>query len=349
MRLLSLVSKVCMCAVPTLAISLSSIDQQPGKSTDPQPSNVSTITTTSTSPSTILTLGYGSDPPEIDQRLLAIFEIHQEISLPGTSIYMNMLRTLVQLSGHDYLSRFNGGTYSSQSYQTTKLEIRSEGSALQYRHAILGLWRTARMMAEDHGFKDTLASLNWIERRKMNKVGSIAVTRVPSALSLGSIHSANLNTSSTVAQNLPPTLDPSSPSARGANGTDPVTPSNTHSFQVKAELQGTTLTPHAVFITIYTTLVHVAAFSAARIVQNFTVRYDATGTELVVQHYGVPRSAPPFFTYYDVARMLGVVPKYMLNQARFQDVTFVLEIDGVPVGQGFLRKKGASSAAAKRA
>ena len=141
----------------------------------------------------------------------------------------------------------------------------------------------------------------------------------------------------------PSTIDLANSTSISSNETDSAVSATAGNFSVFAELQGRILSVSAVFMTLLLGIVHISAFGTTNIVQDFAVRVPDSNTELVYEHYGARRTSPPFFTYHAAAYALKFIPKYMFAQRRFEEVVFVLEVGGTPLGQGVLRKSPSAS------
>ena len=85
---------------------------------------------------------------EIDDRLKPIYQIYPGVALNQRSLFMTVLKVMILLSAHDYIYPYPGGIFSFKDYKNIKLEIGSEHASMQYRFAILGLYRTMRMCVE---------------------------------------------------------------------------------------------------------------------------------------------------------------------------------------------------------
>ena len=102
-----------------------------------------------------------------------------------------------------------------------------------------------------------------------------------------------------------------------------------------------TLTPIEVFLTVMAGLKNAAPHVASDKVQ---VAYASAvdGVDANVQIYihkrKTPRTQPPFFQYIHVIKALRLVPRYMLTKKNFAEMIFIIEVDDMPVGEGYLEK-----------
>lgn len=288
-------------------------------------------------------------PSEIDSRLYAQNRMHPDERLNGKSTYMTVLKTMVSLSAYPYTSAYNGGTFSFNAYTNVKIEITSISSAMQYRHAIMGLWRVIRMMTESPGFYSTESVIVWLESdyHPVQPLCTIAIRPVPDAATVEGGNPGGPVELTRRSATLARPHNTTNFSLVDFTDTDLTKPLGASKFNLLAEFKGTTFSLPAVFMTIYTALVHVASNCATQKVQPFTKRYDTTGPEIEFQLYGEERSSPPYFQYQHAAKILGKLPEYMFTKRKFESLEFVLELAGVPVAHGFLRAANAASLASE--
>lgn len=292
------------------------------------------IRTNTTSGSNASSLG---DDNPLDPRLKTKFFIAIEAKVSATSTYMTVLKTLVKLSAHQYDYQYAGGTFQFEGYTNVKLVIRSVGSALQYRHAILGLLRMIQTMTHDKIFTAIETELYWDEDPQM--VGFIRLCQdfLPQPQLAGVNRTQGLN------RFVPGLEIPSELIDLANNSTVNDTeesftalPSNSITHW---QFSGTKIPLPSVFMTLCFGVVLIASRpGTSRTVDPFEVHLGTIRTELIFDHYGEPRTSPPFLDYRHAARALGRIPAIMFAEGRFEEMTFVLEISGIPVGVGFLRK-----------
>lgn len=277
----------------------------------------------------------------IDKDFRTVIHSFPHIKISGKSTYMSILKAMIELSYSEGTHAYTGGTFSFRNYSNVKIRIEritTSSSALQYRYAIWGLFKTALYLTTSKTFTCTSVELYWSGGGRPAWVGIVEI---------GPDHLPDV-VASTEVRNLMGTgqrAETPSNYPDGAHSTsieDEETDlaaftGNVEKISVKAELQGQTLSIPQVFMTLLLGLLHIAAFGAADPVHDFKVQDLLTKTELVYENYDTPRTSPPFFTYGVAARALAYVLRYMFAQSRFEAVIFVLEVDGTPVGIGHLR------------
>ena len=287
----------------------------------------------------------------IDKDFKTIIKAYPDVKVSGKSTYMNILKAMIELSYSESTHAFAGGTFFFHGYTDVKVRITpptSSSSALQYRYAIWGLFKAAHYLTEHKTFTCIIMDLYWFGSGEPVLVGVIEIFPDPLPDVSGSKEPQNLMGIGQQAGTPPNAFNLANFTSIGNNETALGAPTNAGKFLVYLELQGPSLSLPEVFMTIFLALMHIASKGTAQLVQNFEVRDLTSKMELVYEHYGPPRESPPFFTYREAARALGYVPKYMFAQHRFEAVTFVLEIDGTPVGTGFLRSFSSTSSVASQ-
>ena len=284
----------------------------------------------------------------IDKKFKTTVHIYPGVKISGKSTYMNILQAMIHLSYSESEHEYAGETFSFRDYTNVKIQISkapSLSSTFQYRYAVWGLYKAALYLTTNQ-FHSIVMNLNWIEGGAATLLGQISIFPDPLPDIFGSKKVPDLMRIGQEEERPPDTLDLANRTSIGSNGTDLAVSTTARKFSVFAELQGQTLSISAVFMAIFLGLVHIASFGTMNIVQDFAMRSiytDLERTELVYENYGAPRTSPPYFTYHAAARALGYIPKYMFAQNKFEEIVWVLEEGGIPVGQGFLRKSSRAS------
>lgn len=104
---------------------------------------------------------------------------------------------------------------------------------------------------------------------------------------------------------------------------------------------GPTITFDEFFLPILAGLDYVARFPADSAVASFTVRPTNTDTWIEFRASGTrPRTQAPVFEYQSVIRALASMTRYMAVRGSFSGASIDVQIDGVDVGKGWLRKGG---------
>ena len=263
----------------------------------------------------------------IDQRFKIRTTVVANVKISGKSTYMNILKAMVRLSYSEGTHLFAGEIFSFPDYTNVKIQIKpatTTHSELQYRHALWGLMRSAQALILNRSFLCIIAEMYWSSGSTLAELGTVEILPDP----LPRIaETYNLTRVGQQAKTLSTSLDLTEVS----------------SSAVFIELQGQKLSLADVFMTLFWVILHIGSFPAADVLHDFTVRGSDMYMEFVYQDYDGPRTSPPYFTYQRAARALEYLPKYMFAQGRFETAVFVVEVDGIPLGQGFLRKVPMSS------
>ena len=277
----------------------------------------------------------------IDKHFRTVINTFPDIRINGKSTYMNILKAMIQLSYSEGTHTYTGETFSFRDYTNVKIRITrviSSSTTLQYRYAVWGLFKTAQYLTSNKIFTCSIMSLYWDGSGVPVLVGTIEIFPDPLP---------NIASSTTLPHliRIGQQAESSSNSSNLANFTsieygesDLATIANAGNFKVFLEFQGQILSIKEVFMALFFGLLHIASFSTEQIVDDFVVRDSLSRTELLYENYGAPRTSPPFFTSRVAARALAFIPKYMFTEGKFEAITFVVEIGGIPVGTGYLRK-----------
>lgn len=282
----------------------------------------------------------------IDKDFRTIMKVYPEVKISGKSTYMNVLKAMIKLSYGESTHAYAGETFSFQGYTDVKLRIMpatASSSALQYRYAIWGLFKTVQYLTTNKLFVCVVVDLYWSGDGASVLVGVIEIFPDPMPDIAASDESQGLVRIGRRAQRPYHSLDLANFTSIGRNETDLAASINAGELSVFVKFQGPRLSVPEVFMTIFLALVRIAWFGTGQIVHDFKVRNSITKTELVYERYGAPRESPPFFVYHEAARALAHVAEYMFEQHRFEAVIFVLQVDGTLVGTGLLRKSSSTS------
>lgn len=290
-----------------------------------------------------------ADP--IDTKFGVIFRTYPNVKISGKSTYMNILKAMIKLSYSEGTDPYMGETFFFHGYANVRIRITrgtSSSTDLQYRYAIWALFKAANHLTVTNMFSCIVADLYWSGSGTATFVGQLEIFPDPLPNIVGSKEIEELVEIGRQADTLPNLRTLANITYVDSNETNLASPTNAGKLSVFLELQGPVLSIPQVFRALFSALVHIASFRTAQLVRGFQVQDRDTMTELVYQHYGAPRTSSPYFVYHDAARALGRVPEYMFAQHKFEAVTFVLEIDGTPVGTGYLRKSSSTSSVASQ-
>lgn len=256
----------------------------------------------------------------------------------GRSTYMNAVKTLVTMSQEDFTSVFRGGEFSFEGYKNVRISVQraTAPSTLQYRFAIYGLYSLVYHIARTSTLVDTTMTLYWTENDMKSTVGYIQIVPWPYP-GIGASNETQTIVGLTQRSNVHPGISDVS-NITTISVTNVSRDSNAPTFNVFAELQGSTLSIPDVFITLCLTLMTISPYPSTDVVTAFTAGEINTNARLNYIDPQPPRSSPPFFTYQYASRALGLIAKYLFQQGKFEDVLFVVEIDSIAVGIGMLEK-----------
>ena len=282
----------------------------------------------------------------IDKHFRTVIDTYPDIRINGKSTYMNILQAMIQLSYSEGTHAYAGETFSFRGYTNVKIRITrtmSSSTTLQYRYAVWGLFKMARFLTLNKISACSSVSLYWDGSGVPVLVGTIEIFPDPLPDIAGSTklpHLTGIGQQTAVTSNSSGLANFTSIDYRE---TDLATTTNAGDFHVFFELQGQVLSIKEVFMALFYGLLHIASFNTDQNVEDFGVKDLLTGTELRYENYDAPRRSPPVFTYRVAARALAYIPKYMFAKGRFEVVTFVVEIGGIPLGTGYLRKSSTTS------
>lgn len=116
-------------------------------------------------------------------------------------------------------------------------------------------------------------------------------------------------------------------------------PSNADDLRVFIKSVGHILTDREFFLPILAGLDYVAHFQSTSAVQQFKLHSLGEVTLIEFENFdSPPRREPPFFEYRGVANALRALPEQMAPLGRWSEALIVIQLDGVRVGDGWLRK-----------
>ena len=275
----------------------------------------------------------------IDPRF-GIMAQYAETNLPITPCLMNIVELMANYAELDWLSRVrvrHGVVLPSYPQVEFAIIPNAPATSVEVRFVIWGLWVGIRDIISRNQFHEVEFELFW-----ENKV--VAHIYFTKPMDLGPSSS-----NETLGTNAPSTLLPTS------NGTTSVVLDNSNSttnlsdtlndgrfgWNPRFIAQANTLTVFEVFLTVMAGLKNAAPQPAMeKIPGPFTsaaVNVPAN-LQIYIHKRRSPRPRPPYFQYIHVIKALRLVPGYMLAQGRFADLFFVMEVNGIPVGEGYLER-----------
>ena len=267
--------------------------------------------------------------------------------LDKKSAYLNTLLALAELSTKGWSERMRyESMYSFKLYGdvTIRIHARSNPSSLQFRYAIWGLYSAVRESSANK-FKATFLTLYWspIVGKSRHVIGYVSILG-------GSNPNINLGPSpdDALEQVIPTQANLLASAPAPANVTsvsidNSITLSINHmappKLVTKINLERKQLPVDAVFHTLYAGIVHLASFPQSDpIIHPGFVRDDTFETflrwdwsHLSVQH---------LFLYKYAINALSALPVYMYAHNQFSEVRFIVYVNGLEVGRGWLYKNG---------
>ena len=263
-----------------------------------------------------------------------------ETDLPKTPCLMNVVELLAQYAECDWSSKVGrrSGVVLPEYPQVEFAVIPARpATSVDVRAVIWGLWVAIRDMIISNNFHELEMEILW----ELQVVAFIYIT-LPMDLQIAG-QNRSLGTDE------PLTLLPGSNITTGGNiGISNMTENSpdalnagTFSWQPIFGPTAQTLTVFEVFLTAMAGLKNAAPHPASDKVPG-PYASAAIGVYANVQFYihnrRSPRTRPPYFQYIHVIKSLRLVPGYMLERKRFAELFFSIEVDGIPVGEGYLER-----------
>ena len=282
-------------------------------------------------------------PVIIDPRLTYDIKFANQL-LNKKSAYMNTLLALADLSTKGWTPVLGWAShYSFSNYGDVSIFIHASQnpSTLEYRYAIWGLY-LAILETSARGFRACVSTLYWSPRvgERPHVIGCISIVG-GSPSGIGS----NNSTEDFLKTTFP--TQASSPDLALANST--TASSNSTSLasektdipdlKIDIRLLGKGLDIDGIFRTIYTGVVQLASRPQSQRVDEPGVIDDPTSRTFLRWDSSYLTVEPSFESRYLIAA-LAKLPVFMYEQDRFEDATFVVYVDEIEVGRGWLYKRG---------
>lgn len=257
-----------------------------------------------------------------------------EQSLDRKSAYMDTLLALADLSTKGWTSTLDWEAgYSLSNYNNVAVTIHAsyDPSTLQYRQAIWGLY-LANRESSVNGFRACVLKLYWSRQigRIRQEVGYVSLLR-GSSLGTDSDNTTNdsleFATSKQVSANPINTLDRSTALTTRTAGTD--------NLKIEISLLERSLDIDAIFHMMYAGVVYLAAFPQfARIDKAGYIKDNVART--ILRWDSSYLTVQPTFEYRFLITALARLPAYMYEQDRFREARFIIYVDEIEVGRGWL-------------
>lgn len=250
---------------------------------------------------------------------------------------MTTLLALADLSTRGWTTSLRWeASYSFYEYRNVIVLIHSSHShsILQYRHAIWGLWLAIRESSAN-GFQSCSLSLYWTSQSGGTRqiLGYVSLLREfpPSIDSIDSINSTEgapglaATTNATVAELAPTNF--STVLTKQSPGTD--------NLKIEISLLERPLDIDAIFHTLYAAEVYLASWPQSKRVDSPGVIKDPV-SRTILRWDSSYLTVQPTFEYRFVIAALARLPAYMYEQNRFREARFIVFVDEIEVGRGWL-------------
>lgn len=293
-----------------------------------------TLSTTFTNSQSLNTTLFSSD---IDPNF-GIIANYAETNIPITPCLMNIVELLGNYAELDWLSsvRVRQGVVLP-SYPQIEFAVipNAPASSVEVRFVIWGIWVGIRDMVSRNIFCEAEFELYWEEK----VVAFIYITKPidlgPSSSNetLGTdgplmLSPTSNGTASVMLDSSNSTTDLSNTPNEGGFSWSPLYPRSAK-----------TLTIFEVFLTVIAGIKNAAPHPALDKIPgpyaSAAVNVDAS-LQIYLYKRRSPRPRPPFFQYIHVIEALKLVPAYMLAQGRFAELYFQMQVNDIPVGDGYL-------------
>ncbi|KAL2039152.1 hypothetical protein N7G274_008201 [Stereocaulon virgatum] len=264
------------------------------------------------------------------------------VSINQKSTYMSVLKAMSALSTKRFVSTYDGGTFLFRDYSDVRILVWSSlipTAPLQYRHVLYGLYEAIKCISERDSWHDTLITLYWTgPSGAQATVGFINITRWPSPDTGAANTSLVLPAAPQELSTLPQFADQDNTTSPYDESIVADDPPARHQLSIIPVFRGETLTLPEIFVTLMSTIVAIADKPATNRLLPFRCKDTAINAHFEYKPAYPQRMEPPYLTYKYGVKALVLVPKVMFQQNRFQEVGFMVKVDGIDVGGGFLEK-----------
>ena len=294
------------------------------------------LSTTFTNVQSLNTTLFSSD---IDPRF-GIVANYAETKIPVTPCLMNIVELLANYAELDWMSsvRVRQGVVLP-SYPQIEFAIipSAPANSVEVRFVIWGIWVGIRDMVSRNIFCEVEFDLYWDERVVAHMYFTKPMDLGPSSSNetLGTDEPLTLSPTSNGTASV--MLDSSNSTTNLSDTLNEERFSWTPTFPPEAK----TLTIFEVFLTTIAGLKNAAPHPALKKIPgayaSAAVNVDAS-LQIFIHQRTTPRPRPPYFRYIHVIKALKLVPAYMLAQGRFAELYFLMQVNGLPVGDGYLRR-----------
>ena len=263
-------------------------------------------------------------------------QINQDLTraIHALSTYITALLAMIAISAENFAAYYAGGEYTFKSYADVQINIYSANSPtdpLKACHAIYGLQVAVYSISTIDAWYETSITLYWSRDGIKLPVGYIRIALVTggSNLTLGLANT-------TQGPGIQPYL------LRLPNSTD-LLEQDIDTFEnvrvtISPTFGGERLTLQEIFLTLMSAVTIIAQHAVVQWVEPFNIQDTTLDTEFEYQAIAPPRTQPPYFQYAYAALALRILPQAMFHAGKLEDVEFTVNVDGIPVGIGFLKR-----------
>ena len=263
---------------------------------------------------------------------------YAETNIPITPCLMNIVELLADYAELDWLSRVrqrHGVVLPSYPQVEFAVIPSAPATSVEVRFVVWGLWVGIRDIISQNRFVEAEFELYWEEKL-------VAFIYITKPMDLGPSSSNETLGTDGPWTLLPPSNEPAAVTLDDPNSTTNLSDTLTEerfSWKPSFGHQAKTLTIFEVFLTVIAGLKNAAPMPALDKVTgayaSAAVNVDAN-LQIFLHKRRRPRPRPPYLQYIHVIKALRLVPGYMLAEGRFAELVFVMQVNNVPVGEGYL-------------
>ena len=266
--------------------------------------------------------------------------IYGETNIPHTACLMNVVELLAQYAELDFLGRVRQrhGIVLPE-YPQVEIAVlpAAPATSVEVRFVVWAIWVGIREIINKHKFHEAEFEVLWEDET----VAYISLTKPMNIQITGSNRTLGTNESLTLLSSPnEATSDNLDTSNSTENSSDALTEGQ-FTWRPFFTHEAKTLTVIEVFLTVMAGLKNAAPHPASEKVPG---PFSSAAVDVFanVQFYlhkrRNPRTKPPFFQYIHIIKALRLIPGYMLDKKRFSELFFLMEVSGLPVGEGYLEK-----------
>lgn len=236
---------------------------------------------------------------------------------------MSVLKALRNWSRHDLQYPAAVGRYQYAGFKDVEIKIERDDATSSYeltwQRAIWGLYLAVRRL-QYSGFLNCRTMLLWDKET----IGYIYIQKFDpeqfsssenSSLSMSGVNLTTENAEMTTTLLISPKVN------------------------LAIDVTGRRLSKWAVFFPIYSAIVSLLSLLSSEPISIKMKTHDPdSNTVLNIEPWAEPRTAPPYFMPSTTITALALIPVWMYEKKKFNEVTLVFEVDGKPVGYGYLRQ-----------